>query len=66
MVLNVPEGVRGMIHKKLDVLEPEDRRVLQCASIERGRSSCLRFSRHCWRPMNWLPPIASFGNVEIS
>ena len=34
MDLAVPESVRSMIGKKLDVLEPEDRRTLQYASIE--------------------------------
>src|SRR5262249_6559732 len=34
MDLEVPESVRGMIGKKLDVLDEEDRRALQYASIE--------------------------------
>ena len=34
MDLTVPESVRSMIVKKLEVLEPEDRRALQYASIE--------------------------------
>jgi tetratricopeptide (TPR) repeat protein len=32
--LEVPESVRGMIRKKIEVLEDEDRRALQYASIE--------------------------------
>lgn len=32
--LTVPESVRGMIQKKLDALDEEDRRVLQHASIQ--------------------------------
>jgi len=34
MDLAVPESVRGMIGKKLEILEAEDRRVLRYASIE--------------------------------
>jgi predicted ATPase len=32
--LEVPESVRGMIRKKIEVLEEEDRRALQYASVE--------------------------------
>jgi predicted ATPase len=34
MDLNVPQGVRSMIHKKIEVLEEQDRRALQYASIQ--------------------------------
>jgi tRNA A-37 threonylcarbamoyl transferase component Bud32/tetratricopeptide (TPR) repeat protein len=34
MDLEVPESVRGMIRKKIEMLEDEDRRALQYASIE--------------------------------
>jgi DNA-binding winged helix-turn-helix (wHTH) protein/tetratricopeptide (TPR) repeat protein len=34
MNLEVPESVRSMIRKKVDALDPEDRRALQYASIE--------------------------------
>src|SRR5262249_10818446 len=34
MDLEVPESVRGLIRKKIDVLEEEDRRALHYASIE--------------------------------
>src|SRR5262249_20658934 len=34
MDLEAPESVRGMIHRKIEVLEEEDRRALQYASIE--------------------------------
>lgn len=34
MDLDVPEGVRSMIHKKIEVLEEQDRKALQYASIQ--------------------------------
>jgi class 3 adenylate cyclase/tetratricopeptide (TPR) repeat protein len=34
MDLDVPEGVRSMIHKKLEVLEEQDRQALQYASVQ--------------------------------
>jgi predicted ATPase len=42
--LDVPEGVRGMIRRKLEVLDGEDRRALEYASVE-GEESPRMWSR---------------------